>query len=58
MEDLKKKPLNEIIPEMTRLEQEIDLMVLRYEKLRLEVIRRFPHLENEAVFKQKVKEMK
>lgn len=65
MEDISKKPLVEIITEMTRLEQEIGLkqiknekelkrMELRYERLRLEVVRRFPFVEKTEEFKKKV----
>lgn len=65
-EDITKKPLVEIITEMTRLEQEIGLkqiknekelalMELKYERLRLEVVRRFPQLENSEEFKPKQK---
>lgn len=64
-EDITKKPLVEIITEMTRLEQEIGLkqiknekelalMELRYERLRLEVVRRYPMVEKEEEFKKKV----
>lgn len=64
-EDITKKPLVEIITEMTRLEQEIGLkqiknekelalIELRYERLRLEVVRRFPIVEKEEEFKKKV----
>ena len=64
-EDITKKPLYEIMTEMTFLEQEIglkqikhekeiELMELRYEKLRLEVVRRFPIVEKEEEFKKKV----
>ena len=63
-EDITKKPLVEIITEMTRLEQEIGLkqiknekelalMELRYERLRLEVVRRFPIIEQNEEFKKK-----
>ena len=65
MEDITKKPLVDIIKEMTYLEQEIglkqiknekelDLMILKYERLRLEVVRRFPIVEKEEEFKKKV----
>ena len=67
-EDITKKPTAEIIKEMTFLEQEIGLkqikhekeialMELRYEKLRLEVVRRFPIVEKEEEFKKKVKKI-
>ena len=61
-EDITKKPLVEIFQEMSYLEQEIGLkqikyekemekLILHYEKLRLEVIRRFPILEDKEEFK-------
>lgn len=64
MEDITKKPLVDIIKEMTYLEQEIglkqireskelDLMILKYERLRLEVVRRFPIVEKTEEFKKK-----
>ena len=67
-EDITKKPLVEIITEMTRLEQEIGLkqiknekelalMELRYERLRLEVVRRFPIVEKEEEFKPRQKKI-
>lgn len=58
MEDLKKEPTVDIIKEMTRLDYEIDLLTLKYEKLRLEMVRRFPQLEEQEVFKQKKKRLK
>lgn len=68
-EDITKKPLVEIITEMTRLEQEIGLkqiknekelalMELRYERLRLEVVRRFPIVEQKEEFKPIQKSIK
>lgn len=58
MEDeLQKTPLADIFKEMSKLDQEIDLKILRYEKLRLEVIRRFPPLEEAFEFKPKVKKL-
>ena len=57
MEDITKKPLVEIITEMTRLEQEIGLKLLQYEKLRLEVIKRYPIVENNEAFKPKQKKL-
>ena len=52
-EDITKKPLYEIMTEMQFLEQEIDIKILQYEKLRLEIIRRFPLQSVEETFKQK-----
>lgn len=54
-EDITKKPLVQIITEMTKLDNEIELMLLKREKLRLEVIRRFPTLEVNEEFKPKSK---
>lgn len=64
-EDITKKPLVEIFKEMSYLEQEIGLkqikhekemekLILYYERLRLEVIKRYPPLENNEEFKKKV----
>lgn len=63
-EDITKKSLVDIIKEMTFLEEQIGLkqikhekeiqkMILYYERLRLEVIRRFPFVEKEEEFKKK-----
>lgn len=46
-------PLNELISEMTRLEQEINLALIKYENMRQEVCNRFPFLEEEEEFKPK-----
>lgn len=54
-DELKTKPTTEIIKEMNELDQQIDLMILEYEKLRLEIIKRYPGLENSEEFKQKKK---
>lgn len=63
-EDITKKPLYEIMTEMRFLEQEIDMIELRYpklknrhEELRQEAIRRFPFIENDESFKKKVKKI-
>lgn len=64
-EDISKKPLVEIFNEMSFLEQEIGLkqlkyekemekMILYYERLRLEVLRRYPILKDKEEFKPKV----
>ena len=57
MEDITKKPLVEIITEMSKLDKEIDLKLLQYEKLRLEVVRRFPFVEQDKAFKPKQKKI-
>ena len=74
--DISKKPLVEIVTEMTRLEQQIDIKQLKleklklelyqlkeelkilhpeYEQLRLEVVKRFPIIENTDGFQKKIK---
>lgn len=53
MEDLTKKPLNEIITEATYMEQKIDLLVMKYNLYMQEIKRRFPQLKDEEVFKEK-----
>jgi len=67
-EDLTKRPLVEIITELSFLDQEIGMkdvkhkhemnnLIQRYEILRQEVIRRFPFLENDEAFKKKEKKL-
>lgn len=51
--ELSKVSHYELIEEMTKLDKEIDLLILKYEKLRLEIIKRFPPLEDESSFKKK-----
>ena len=54
MEDSKgitTKPLNEIILELSRLEQEINLKIQKYNILASEVYRRFPMPEIQEDFK-------
>ena len=66
-EDISKKPLVDIFTEMSYLEQEIGMkhirhdkemekLIIKFEKLRLEVIRRFPIMEDKEPFKPMVKE--
>lgn len=45
------KPLNEIILELSRLEQEINLKIMKYNLLANEVCRRFPIPEIQEDFK-------
>lgn len=45
------KPLNEIILELSRLEQEINLKIQKYNLLASEVCRRFPIPEIQEDFK-------
>lgn len=51
-------PLNELITSMAYLEQEINMKLLIYEKMRAEVCKRFPSLEKEEDFKPKVLKIK
>lgn len=53
MNDYSKTPLVELITQMEYLEREIDIKLLMYEEMRKEVIKRFPPLEDEEVFKEK-----
>lgn len=66
-EDLSTKPLVDIFNEMSYLEQEIGIkqikhdkemekLILKFERLRLEVIKRFPVMEDKEPFKPMVKE--
>lgn len=47
-------PLYELLTEMTYLEQEINMKLLMYEQMRQEVVRRFPPVEKDEIFKEKV----
>ena len=40
--ELEKVPTNELINSMTELDRQIDLMIYRYNKVRDELVRRFP----------------
>lgn len=55
MEDLSKLTTVQLITEMTYLDQEIDMKLLRYEELRGEIIKRFPQVAEREEFKKKVK---
>lgn len=55
-EDLSKMPLVELIKGLTLLDQQIGLTVLRYNKLRDEIIKRYPLLEEDEAFRLKDKE--
>lgn len=51
--DFTTTPLNVLISEMTQLEQEINLKLIKYEAMREEVCNRFPMLNEEEEFKPK-----
>lgn len=57
MEDLTKKPLVDIIKEMTKLDYDINMKLLQYELLRREVIRRYPTQDVINTFKPKQKKI-
>ena len=50
---ISKKPTNEIISEMSFLDQEIYLKTMKYNLLSQELLRRFPYLAKEETFKEK-----
>lgn len=63
-EDITKKPLYEIMTEMQFLEQEIEMIEIRYpklknryEELRQETVKRMPFLEEKEYFKKKEKKI-
>lgn len=55
--DITKTPTVDLIKEYTKIDQEIDLLLLRHEKIRLEIVKRFPIVEKEEEFKKKVKKI-
>ena len=54
-EDITKEPTVNIIKEMTHLENQINIQILKYEKLKAEIIRRFPMIEECDELKLKIK---
>ena len=55
MEEISKTSTIQLIKNMTLLDQEIDLMLLKYEKIRLELIKRYPNLKNSNEFQPKIR---
>lgn len=53
--ELNKTPTVDLIKEMTNLDQQIELLMLKHEKIRLELVRRFPNVENSEEFKPKIR---
>lgn len=47
-------PLNDLLTEMAYLEREINMKLMIYEEMRAEVVKRFPPLEKEEPFQQKI----
>lgn len=54
MNDLSKKPTYEIISDLTRLEKEIDLKIVKYNLLIEEICSRYKILKNMEEFQPKV----
>lgn len=54
-EDITKQPVQVLMIELTNLEKQIDLLSLKHEKIRLELIRRYQILETSEEFKPKQK---
>ena len=53
--EIEKKPTVEIIKEMTLIDQQINILIVQYNKLQKEITKRFPTLESKNEFKPKVK---
>lgn len=53
-EDITKKPLVDLMTELSITDQKIELLMVRYELLRLELIRRFLMFEEREEFKKKI----
>lgn len=45
--ELKDKPINELMLDLAKLKQQIDLLSLKYICIRKEIITRYPQVENE-----------
>ena len=54
-EDITKQSVQVLMLELANLEKQIDLLSLKYEKIRLELIRRYQILEDTEEFKPKQK---
>lgn len=54
MKDLNKKTTHELVMELSRLEQEIDLKIEKHNLILKEMYKRFPFLEKQDEFKPKV----
>ena len=53
MTELEKTGTDVLVKEISILEQEINIKILRYEKIRQELIKRYPTLEEQEVYKEK-----
>lgn len=54
MNELETKPTHEIVKDLSKLEKEIELKIIKYNLLIKEMHRRFPMLENQPEFQPKV----
>ena len=54
-DDIRKKSTASIIHDITLLDRQIDLLILKHEKMRLELIRRFPKLQEDENFQSKTR---
>ena len=54
-DDIRKKSTATIIHDITILDRQIDLLILKHEKMRLELIRRFPKLAQDENFQSKTR---
>ena len=52
-EDLEKMPLVDLVTEMAKMEQSINLDIIRYNRFVKEVVKRFPPLEEQPEFQEK-----
>ena len=48
-------PTCDLMLELSQLEKKIDLMIMKYELIREELIKRFPSLEESESFQSKIK---
>lgn len=53
IDSLEKTPLIDLVEELDRLEKEMNLNVLRYNRICLEIHRRIPNTKDDAEFKPK-----
>lgn len=52
--DLEHTPLIDIVKEMDQLQTKIDLLIMKYELLRAEIIRRFPPVDKDLTHYEKI----
>ena len=57
-QDITKRSTVELIADFTIFEQQIDMLTIKHEEIRKELIRRFPMIEDNEEFKSKIKAKK